>query len=198
MGMRAQRKENRKPLRTVLTKDWLFFLWLSALGWIWEMLFSLFAYHRFSDRGFLALPICPIYGATIFIVFYLFGTPHRGRYVLKRIKTPFWRYAAYLFFACLLPTLAELFVGALFHRVWGVRLWDYSRRALNVMGYVSLPISLCWAVALTLFMRWFFLPMRNFLQSAPDKPARIFTWISASAVAVDAVYHFILLQRQFF
>ena len=153
----------------------------------------LFAYKKFADRGFLSLPICPIYGITIMLAFYLFGTPHRGRYALKRIKPAFWRYALYLVFAFLLPTIAELIVGLFYHKVYGVRLWNYSNRPLNLFGYVSLPISLAWAVALTLFMRIFFLPMRNFFQSAKTKPAVIAASILFVAALTDFIYNLCLL-----
>ncbi len=186
-------KEKRIKFWTAFAKDWLLCVWLSFLGWLWEMLFMLLAYKKFADRGFLSLPICPIYGITIMLAFYLFGTPHRGRYALKRIKPAFWRYAFYLFFAFLLPTVAELIVGLFYHKVYGVRLWNYSNRPLHIGGYVSLPISLSWAVALTLFMRIFFLPMRNFFQSAKTKPAVISASILFVAALADFIYNLCLL-----
>ncbi|MBQ8405160.1 MAG: putative ABC transporter permease [Clostridia bacterium] len=191
--MNRARKEKRTQFWTALAKDWLLCVWLSFLGWLWEMLFMLFAYKKFADRGFLSLPICPIYGITIMLAFYLFGTPHRGRYALKRIKPAFWRYALYLIFAFLLPTIAELIVGLFYYEVYGVRLWNYSNRPLNLFGYVSLPISLAWAVALTLFMRIFFLPMRNFFQSAKTKPAVIIASILFVAALTDFIYNLCLL-----
>ena len=177
----------------IAAKDWLLVLWLSSLGWIWEMVYGFLFFGRFSNSGFLGLPICPIYGLTIIGFFYLIGTPHRGRYALKRIKSVFWRYVVYALFAFLLPSLVELGVGALFNRVWEVRLWNYSAQPLNIGGYVSLPISLAWTVALTLFMRIFFLPMRTFFQSARTKPAVIAAVISAIVVATDFVYNLALL-----
>lgn len=191
--MNKGRKEKVVEFWTALSKDWLLCLWLSFLGWLWEMLFMIFAYKKFSDRGFLSLPICPIYGVTIMLTFYLFGTPHRGRYALKRIKPAFLRYFVYLIFAFILPTAAELLVGVFYDKIYGVRLWNYSNRAFNLMGYVSLPISLAWAVSLTLFMRIFFLPMRNFFQSARKRPAVIFAVFSFIAVVTDFLYNFSVL-----
>lgn len=183
----------KKGVLAIAAKDWLLVLWLSSLGWIWEMVYGFLFFSRFSNSGFLHLPICPIYGFTIIVFFYLIGTPHRGRYALKRIKSVFWRYAVYASFAFLLPSLVEFGVGALYNEVWGVRLWNYSAQPLNVGGYVSLPISLAWTVALTLFMRIFFLPMRTFFQSARTKPAVITAVISAVAVATDFIYGLVLL-----
>jgi len=47
---------------------------LSFLGWLWETIFSFFLRSP-NDRGFLLLPICPIYGFALILVYLLFGTP---------------------------------------------------------------------------------------------------------------------------
>ena len=191
--MKKKIAKKRSGVLATLAKDWLLCIWLSFLGWLWEMLFMVFAYQKFADRGFLSLPLCPIYGLTIVFAFYLLGTPHRGRCVLKRVKQPFWRYFLYLLFAFILPTVVELLVGVFYHKIYGVRLWNYSNRPFNFMGYVSLPISLAWSVALTLFMRIFFMPMRCFFQTAKDKPAVVGGVIFAVLVVSDFIYNFILL-----
>ena len=177
----------------ILCKDWLLLVFISALGFVWEQVFVLITMREIAESGFLHLPICPIYGFTIIGFFYLIGTPHRGRYALKHIKPVFWRYAVYALFAFLLPSLIELGVGVLFDKVWDVRFWDYSSHPLNIGGYVSLPISLAWTVALTLFMRILFSPMRAFFQSASAKFSVIATVISATAIMTDFIYCLALL-----
>jgi hypothetical protein len=47
-----------------------FFLF-SLLGWIYETLLFYVLYGNYYDRGYLNLPICPIYGTTITIMFIL-------------------------------------------------------------------------------------------------------------------------------
>ena len=174
-------------------RGWLLILFLSTLGWLWETVYTLLWFHRLSDRGFLALPICPIYGFTIMGFYGLFGTPHRGRYAMKRIRPAFLRYVVYLLLAFVVPTAMELAVGVIFHKTWGVRLWDYSARPLNMNGYISLPISLIWSLALTLFMRFLFLPLHGFFQSAKTKPAVIIAVLSGILVATDFIYNLTLL-----
>ena len=193
MAVQVERKTEKDGVWIRLAKDWLLLLWLSSLGWIWEMLYGFFFFQRFSKSGFLSLPICPIYGFTIVGFFYLMGVPQGGRYALKFVKSVFWRYIIYAFVAFLIPTLSELFVGFFFHGIWGVRLWNYSALPLNVLGYVSVPISLAWAVVLTLFMRIFFLPMRTFFQSAGVKFAVIAAALSLIVVGMDFVYNMSLL-----
>lgn len=176
-----------------LCKDWILLVFLSLLGFIWEQVFVLITMHEVAESGFLDLPICPIYGFTILAFFYLMGTPHKGGGLLKRVKSLGWRYVLYAMIAFTVPTLIELGVGAFFYELWEVRLWDYSAHPLNIGGYVSVPISLAWTVALTLFMRLLFLPMRNFFQSTKNKPAVIITVISAAWALVDFTYNIILL-----
>lgn len=176
-----------------LAKDWILFLCLSFFGWLWETILLSAQAGEWVDRGFLFLPICPIYGVTLMTVYFLLGTPKEGRHGLQKIQKPVWRYAAYLFFAFLLPSIAELAVGAFYQGFFGVRLWDYSTLPLNIMGFVSLPISLAWSVLITLFMRFGFMPIRNFVQTAKRKPAMVFFALSALAVFIDTVYQFAMM-----
>lgn len=191
--MDAEEKKRQSNIWLTLCRDWLLLVFLALVGFVWEQALMLVTTHELAESGFLSLPFCPIYGFTIFCFFYLFGTPHRGRYALKRIKSAFWRYVVYAAIAFLLPSFIEFGVGVFFKEVFDVRLWDYSSHLLNIGGYVSLPISLGWTVALSLFMRFLFLPMRRFFQATPTKAAVVITIISASLMLADFTYNIILL-----
>lgn len=134
---------------------------LSVIGWIFEV-FVVFAQSgRFYNQGFLTLPICPIYGCSLLTAYFLLGTPQRGRGILKRAHNRATRYFLYFAFAFLIPSVAELFVGATFDRGLHVSLWSYSALPFNLWGYVSLPVSVVWAVLIFVFMRFAFVPIKN-------------------------------------
>ena len=155
---------------------------VSFIGWLYEVLLVRIKYGTWTDRGFLYLPFCPIYGCTLLFIYFFMGTPKEKRGILKNIQNPILHTALYLFFAFLIPTVSELSIGALFDRGFHVSLWSYAGMAMNFHGYITLPISLLWSVMIYTFMRLFFHPLKNLLFRIPNSMA-----ISAAAVLFTAV-----------
>ena len=160
---------------------------LSLLGWIYETMLILVETGRFSDRGALSLPLCPIYASSLLGLYFLAGTPDRGRGILKRVSGKHLRWWLYFALAFLLPTLAELFFGVLFDRVWGVRLWDYSHIPLNYKGYISLPVSLAWAVLIFLFMKCLFEPIKRRVFALENHTAAALALLLLALVGLDVL-----------
>ena len=162
----------------------LYFL-ISFLGWLWETLYMAIAFGGFYDRGFLSLPLCPIYATCIFAVYFLLGTPQKGRGILKNVRKTHHRILFYAFFALLLPTAAELAFGAFFDRILGVTLWTYRHYPCNFYGYICLPVSLSWPVMLLLFMRFCFPPLQKFAFALPEKASIRLALLLTLAVITD-------------
>lgn len=112
---------------------WTFFLY-SFLGWCTEVVFQTFKTGKFINRGFLAGPVCPIYGFGVLAVILLI-TPISGHH-----------FQAYLV-AVLVPTVLEYITGWLAEKLFHVRLWNYSGIPLNINGYVCLLFSAVWGGA---------------------------------------------------
>lgn len=131
-------------------------LLLSFLGWCFETVYMWIACRRWIDRGFLTLPLCPIYGCSLVFVYLLIGTPRRVGALIPKHLSQGKQTAIYLLFTFLIPSLLELCVGAFFDKGLGIRLWDYSYQRLQIGGYVSLRNSLFWSVGIYFFMRYAF------------------------------------------
>ncbi len=137
------------------------FTLISALGWGFEKLARYIVYHSTTDRGFLTLPLCPIYGSCILLIALLLGSPKapsKGMDRLLRFLTPtekttshILRYTIYFAGATLLSTLVELITGLIFLAL-GTPLWDYSQQHGNIAGVVCIEYSLLWGILITLFM----------------------------------------------
>ena len=110
----------------------LFFIW-SFLGWCIEVCVHTLKMGEYSDRGFLSMPMCPIYGFGVLII----------TVVLRPIAS-----SAFLVFvlSSFICTLFELIVGVsmrkIFHNVW----WDYRDEKFNFHGYICLKVSIEWGV----------------------------------------------------
>ena len=136
---------------------------ISFAGWCFEKVGRFVVYGAVGDRGFLWLPLCPIYGISVVSIYLLLGTPLSFRGVLgKRIRrTRLWRkslarskalrLSLYFVVVFFVATAIELVTG-LSMKALGVTLWDYSERFLNIFGVVCLGYSVLWGALITLFM----------------------------------------------
>ena len=110
----------------------LFLIW-SFLGWAIEVCAHALKMGEYSNRGFLSMPICPIYGVGVLII----------TIALERfMEVPF----AVFLMSSLICTGFELAVGVLmkliFHNMW----WDYSDEHFNFKGYICLKVSVEWGL----------------------------------------------------
>lgn len=174
-------------------KYYLLFMIFSFGGWLWEVIFCYVLDGKFFNRGFMRLPFCPIYGSCILMVFFLLGTPHEPGGILKKVHGPVFRYFWYGFFAFTVPTLVELGVGIFFDKVLGICEWSYASLPLNLNGYVCVPVSLAWAAALTLIMRFLFPPIQNVVFRIPDKAAQFVSVPLLCTMIIDLTGSFLAL-----
>ena len=144
---------------------------ISFLGWLWEMLYAAFILESPNDRGFLISPFCPIYGFSVIAIYLLFRTPKDMKISNNKIlkNHTFLRYLTYGIYSGLFATLLELITGFFFHRLFGVRLWNYQGYFGNIKGYVALFPSLAWGIAITLFMRLIFYPILHAVKKYSPK-----------------------------
>ncbi|MBQ8322828.1 MAG: putative ABC transporter permease [Clostridia bacterium] len=176
-----------------LSRYFLLTMTLSLLGWAFETTFVFVVTHRWTDRGFMTLPFCPIYGCSLVAAYFLVGTPDEGGLLLKKVENPVFRYPLYLLAAFVIPSLAELSVGFFFDKAFGIWLWSYAAQPFNLNGYVCLPISLAWAALIFFFMKFLFPPIKNALGKLPRAFVRIVAITLFIAVAIDLIYNFLLL-----
>ncbi len=165
----------------------------SFLGWVMETVHVSQLAGELVDRGFLFLPLCPIYGSCLILLYLLLGTPGAPRGLLRNARPGVLRYIAYFFFAGLVPTLVELGVGAFFHQLFDIRLWSYEHQPLNFMGYICLPLSLTWAVGITAIMQLIFPLLQKLTGRLSDKTALRIALPLAGILAVDFVVSFLCI-----
>ncbi|MBQ8375234.1 MAG: putative ABC transporter permease [Clostridia bacterium] len=194
-----------KDERCSLSVASLAFFIISILGWAYETTFMLLLHGRFFDRGFLSLPLCPIYGAPVCLLYLVFGTPIRGRYgeavsnaAQKRAWGKAWafvvRYGGYFLLSGAFATLLELAVGLLFQS-FGVSLWSYADQPMNFHGVVCLSVSLFWGLLLTLFMRFPMPWLIGLLTRIPRKIRWIANAVLWSLLLCDFIFNSLYLIK---
>ncbi len=112
---------------------WYFYIY-GFLGWCSEVAFAAIAHGKFVNRGFVNGPICSIYGFGVMSVLLVLGP----------LKSSFW-----LLFggSVLFTSVIEYFTGWVLEKVFHDKWWDYSKRPLNIKGYVCLEFSVLWGLA---------------------------------------------------
>ncbi len=169
----------------------LFFLF-SWIGWSAETVYFGMRWHVLADRGLLALPLCPIYGACLLGMYLWQGTLPRDRLLLtgrtmQSRRTDAYRRSALSYFAAavFLPTVAEFCVAALSQGVLGLTLWDYSYRPLNLFGYICLDRALLWGILLTLAMHFLWPPCFAAVSVLPLRARKAAACTAATLTACD-------------
>ena len=114
----------------------MFFIY-SFIGWNLEVIYYGVTEERFINRGFLAGPICPVYGLGFYAAVWLFAPFANNFFII------FFGMAT----AC---TIVELIAGEILYHTFHMRWWDYSDYKLNYKGYICLRFYIYWGIAASL------------------------------------------------
>lgn len=157
-----------------LTQMFLYFVWYSFLGWCMESTYCSIMEKHLINRGFLHLPLCPIYGAGVLVMVNFF-TPFTGNpllfYVMATVVMSAWEY----------------FVGWLLEVTTHMKYWDYSHRRFNLKGRICLGNCLWWGVASYFVIYWIHPATIRLLGTLPVLARQITAYVLAAAVIADTV-----------
>ena len=146
-----------------------FFYIYAFLGWCVEIAFHAVTTGHLVNRGMLAGPVCPIYGAGMFFLD-----------AFTRSLQHSW-FSTFLG-AMIVCTILELVVGlvlrALFHTPW----WDYSKEPFNIAGLVCLRFSIYWGLGGAFLVKVVHPSIRDAVNVVPD--ALLFVIVVALTVVM--------------
>lgn len=119
--------------------QWLAFFYLYCFfGWIFESTYVSLKKKEFVNRGFLRLPMLPLYGSGAVMMLWV-SLPVHDNLLLVYIS------------GFIAATALEYVTGAVMERLFKVRYWDYSNQPFQLNGYICLSSSIAWGF-LTIFM----------------------------------------------
>lgn len=123
--------------------QWLAFFYIYCFfGWCIESTYVSVRKRHFVNRGFLRLPMIPIYGSGAVIMLFV-SIPVRDNLFL-------------VFLAGMVGASAlEYVTGYVMERLFKVKYWDYSNNKFQLHGYICLGTSLAWGfltIAMTEFI----------------------------------------------
>lgn len=152
-----------------------YFIIYSLFGWCTEVVYATTKTGKFTNRGFLSGPVCPIYGFGALLVIHLL-TPVNDNVLLLFLGS------------LILTTLLEGVVGFVLEKLFKTTWWDYSDEPFNIMGYVCLRFSIYWGLGCLLVMRIFHPMIIDFVDWIPMFIGNILTFVLLLYMVFDFIY----------
>lgn len=107
-----------------------FFIY-SILGWVVESIYMSFCNKKWTNRGFIHGPICPIYGVGALTVYFILK-PFSHNYIIL------------YFCGTILATTLEYITAIIMQKIFGCIWWDYNDKPFNYKGILCLESSIAW------------------------------------------------------
>lgn len=118
---------------------WITFFYLYCFfGWIFESAYVSLRQKRFVNRGFLRLPLLPLYGTGAVMMLWV-SLPVKDNLVLVYLS------------GFVAATVLEYVTGWAMEQLFKMRYWDYSDQKFQINGYICLSSSIAWGF-LTILM----------------------------------------------
>lgn len=124
---------------TYQSYQWIaFFFTYCFFGWIFESTYVSLKTKHLVNRGFLRLPLLPLYGT--------------GAVMMLWVTLPVRNYLPLVYlFGVIAATILEYITGYAMERLFKMKYWDYSYQRFNLHGYICLSSSIAWGF-LTIFL----------------------------------------------
>ncbi len=152
---------------------WLFFIY-SFAGWVLETTQAAVVHKKFMNRGFINLPLCPIYG-TVAVSFALF--------LQELTHTWFFLFLGGMILSAFVELISGKLLEAIFHRKW----WDYSNQKFQFEGYICLKYSILWGLFGVLCMKLLNPLVLRLGALFPPLVGEIVVWVLIALFAVDFI-----------
>ncbi len=141
----------------------------SFIGWVCEVVYCSILSKRVVNRGFLAGPVCPVYGFGAILVIYLLEPAQSSIPVI--------------FLAGLaLTSILEYITGWLLEVFFSTKWWDYSNKRFNINGRVCLKNSVLFGLLCVVLVKVLHPAITHAVLLMPE------IWIRVSAIALIATF----------
>lgn len=135
--------------------QWLAFFYIYCFfGWIFESTYVSVKKGHFVNRGFLRLPMLPIYGTGAVMMLWV-SLPVRDNLLLVYIT------------GAIAATILEYVTGWGMERLFKVKYWDYSNQRFQLNGYICLSSTIAWGFLTVLLTEILHPPIARYVLGIP-------------------------------
>lgn len=152
-----------------------YFTIYSFVGWLCEVVYCSVLSKKIVNRGFLAGPVCPVYGfGALFILWLL---------------SPIAYSVPIIFLSSMVITsTVEYITGWLLETFFGTRWWDYSNKKFNLEGRVCLKNSIYFGIMGVLLIKVIHPGIEYLVSSIPNHYLNILCLGIAAGFIVDCIF----------
>lgn len=156
--------------------QWILFFYIYCfLGWVFESSYVSLKKRHFVNRGFLLLPLLPLYGTGAVMMLWL-SLPVKDSLILVYLA------------GVLGATVLEYVTGWGMEQLFKVKYWDYSDQRFNFHGYVCLSSSIAWGFLTILLTEVIHRPIEHYVLGLPASVALACTFSISLLFVMDSVH----------
>lgn len=151
---------------------YIFVFCISAhIGWLYETIYTSIRWQEFAERGYLQLPLCPIYGFGAVVLLLLFGRLRNtvSLFIIGTITT----------------TLIELLASYILEYCFQLELWTYKHWSLNFQGRISIWSSVLFGIMTVLLIKLIEPLIVDFLKKMDGRSRSFISILMIGSVLLD-------------
>ena len=153
--------------------QWLTFFFIYCFfGWIFESTYVSAKTGRFVNRGFLRLPLLPLYGTGAVMMLWV-SLPVKDNLFLVYLA------------GVIAATILEYITGWGMEKLFKMKYWDYSSQRFNVKGYICLSSSIAWGFLTIFLTEVVHRPIEHYVLGLPVMVNIIFVLLTSLLFAAD-------------
>ena len=160
----------------------LLFLTYSVIGWCIEIVNELVRVKKFTNRGYLIGPLCPIYGCGSVLAILILGKYSHDILALFILSVVLFSVVEYS---------TSYFMEKLFRARW----WDYHNRKYNINGRICLETMVPFGLLGVLLVSVINPILAIFYASWPDTLIYIISGIFALMLIADNIVSFTIIHK---
>ncbi len=153
----------------------IYFTIYSFIGWLCEVVYCSYLSRRIVNRGFLAGPVCPVYGfGALFLI-----------WLLEPVA-----FSIPIIFICglVITSTLEYITGWLLETFFGTRWWDYSNQKFNLEGRVCLKNSIYFGIMSVILIKLLHPTAEKLIWIIPEGFLHVICVILVAYFAVDCSF----------
>lgn len=163
-------------------KLFILFIIYSMIGWTMEVILTLIEKKKFTNRGFMIGPWCPIYGTGCICLILLLDNYKNNPVIL-------------FFMAIIICSIIEYMTSLIMEKIFKARWWDYSDKKFNLNGRICLETMIPFGI-LGLLVVYFVNPfIVNILNKIPVKTLNIVAYILLAVFITDFIISFKIIFK---
>ena len=170
---------------------------ISFLGFAVENLWLLVTKGYMDNRGMI-FPFLIGYGLAVLLIYCLFATPRKPRFLGKtiQIKRKALRLLFYFFIVMLCICIGEILLGKLVEKTCHFYWWNYSKLPLHITQYTSIPTSAGFSILIVIFMNTIFMPLYEYFLSWGDRLLQNTSVILFILMLSDYIYNAYFMYKK--